>query len=172
MIFLSFFIVVPAEIQMFYGISIRSVVTKFAKIKNFPVDTIQSGSSMIAYSKNTAVSVCTWSINKRKKSLSIDLMCSSRVCKGAGTAILYAAEEVAKTLGLDSISAYANGRAKPFYFKVGLNYDTDEPWSLDTNQRPSSIKRNRSKNNNNTAQSRLRYPSTTMMPMVKRLRQS
>lgn len=141
-------------------------------------DSMTSGPFAIVYSRTTAVAACSWVRNIRKKSVHIHFLCSSRVCKGAGTALLYAMEEVAKTLDLNSISVESNGRAKPFYFKVGMEYNSNEAWSLNTGERPSSIKRSRSTNNTtsssskNTAQSRLRYPAQTMMPMIKRLRRS
>lgn len=61
------------------------------------------------------VGACSWS--EKSGHIEIHYLCSSKMCSGAGTSIMYAMEDLAQTFHYDGIRLFADGRAKPFYFK-------------------------------------------------------
>jgi N-acetylglutamate synthase-like GNAT family acetyltransferase len=127
----------------------------------------------IAVAKKNDIVVGGFSFEKRKKSLHIEYLCSSKRVYNIGSVLMYAAEEYAKFVGLKRVYMMAAANAKPFYFKVGYNYLSDE----ETNKSGlfsytvSNAKNNNNSNSNNTATSkrRLHFPTSTNAKMRKYL---
>lgn len=116
---------------------------------------------------DVAVAACSWSalrqsINQKTvvHTIKIKYLCSAKVCSSGGTAIFYAMEELARSLGAHSIRLLADHSAKPFYFKIGLRYNNSDAHNASILQID---------NNKNTANSkqRIRYPKSTTLYMVK-----
>jgi hypothetical protein len=120
--------------------------------------------------RNVVVGACSWSEKSGHRSLDIEIhyLCSSKMCRGAGTSIMYAMEDLAQTFHYDGIRLLADGRAKPFYFKMGLKQN-------ETGGSGSTL--HVINNTNNTAQSRagtrkkrIVFPSRSERYMQKKVR--
>lgn len=57
--------------------------------------------------------------------LKIVYLCSSKMVPNIGSVLIYAAEEFARMYGKKRLSLVSIENAKPFYFKVGLDYDSN-----------------------------------------------
>ena len=121
----------------------------------------------VAVAKKNGIVVGGFSFEKRGESLHIKYLCSSKRVYNIGTVLMYAAEEYARFVGLKRVYMHAAGSAKPFYFKQGYNYLSNE-----SNMSPLQSYRsdsNNSNNSNNTATSkrRLLLPSGSNAKMRK-----
>ena len=122
----------------------------------------------VAVAKKNGIVLGGFSFEKRGVSLHIKYLCSSKRVKNIGTVLMYAAEEYARFIGLKRVHMMAAGNAKPFYFKVGYNYLSNQ-YNMSTPQSYSGSDSNNSNNSNNTATSkrRLLLPSSRNAKMRK-----
>jgi hypothetical protein len=79
----------------------------------------------MAVAFNNGVVVGGFSFYLTETDFKITYLCSSKLVPNIGVVLVYAAEEFARILGKKRLSLFSLDNAKPFYFKVGLNYDTD-----------------------------------------------
>ena len=122
----------------------------------------------VAVAKKNGIVVGGFSFEKRGASLHIKYLCSSKRVYNIGTVLMYAAEEYARFVGLKRVYMMAAGNAKPFYFKVGYNYLSNQSNVSSIYSRGGSDSNN-SNNSNNTATSkrRLLLPSGSNAKMRK-----
>lgn len=155
-------LVAPLESRMFQECQYADEIANMNK-----TDFARGNHITVAYMtyeriRNVAVAACSWKIDswRNKRAIEIKYLCSSKMCSGAGTSIMYAMEEVAKALCIDTIRLIAAASSKPFYFKIGLEYDA--PTSTISTMELTT-------NTTNTEQS-IRFPSRTSRRMKKRIR--
>lgn len=102
----------------------------------------------------------------------VNYLCSTKSCKGIGTALMYAGEEIAKRLGVSRINLNSSPYAKPFYFKVGYNYASGRNSNSNENndtQSFSEITLNSTSSGDTKRKRKLRYPSSRGAKMRKYL---
>jgi N-acetylglutamate synthase-like GNAT family acetyltransferase len=125
----------------------------------------------IAVAKKNGIVVGGFSFEQRKQSLHIEYLCSSKRVYNIGSVLMYAAEEYARFVGLKRVYMMAASNAKPFYFRVGYNYLSNETnmSSLQSYTGSDAKNSNNSNNSNNTATSKrlLHFPTGTNAKMRK-----
>jgi hypothetical protein len=84
----------------------------------------------IAVAFNNGVVVGGFTFSLTDTDFKITYLCSSKLMPNIGSVLVYAGEEFARIHGKERLSLVSIDNAKPFYFKVGLDYDTDTSGSM------------------------------------------
>lgn len=79
----------------------------------------------MAVAFNNGVVVGGFSFYLTETDLKITYLCSSKLVPNIGSVLIYAGEEFARIHGKKRLSLHSLNNAKPFYFKVGLDYNSN-----------------------------------------------